>query len=296
MPNKIITALIAFFLPFAAFADKPTPWQFGFQEAVTPTMHAFNDFHNILLYVIFAVSAFVLLLLVYVCIKFSAKNNPVPSKNSHNTVLEVIWTVLPVVILVFLAIPSMRVLYFNEKIENTEMTLKIVGHQWYWSYAYPDNGDIEFESYMIPDDEIKEGQTRLLEVDNRVVLPVDTKIKLQITGADVIHNWAMPAFGVKIDAIPGRLNEGWIEVEKTGTYYGQCSELCGVGHGFMPIAVDVVSKAEFAAWVRGKTNKLAENEVNDSDDLFVENSKNSKKEEALPPLESIASKMNIEEK
>lgn len=231
-----------------ALADRPVPWQMGFQEAVTPVMQNIKEFHNILLVVIYAISIFVFILLVYTCYRFSAKRNPVPSKTTHNTLVEIIWTAVPVLILVILAVPSMRTLYFAEKIENSELTIKIVGNQWYWHYIYPES-NLEFDSNMVKDSDIKPGEYRLLEVDNRVVVPVDTNVRVQLTAADVIHAWAMPAFGVKIDAVPGRLNETWFRAVKTGTYYGQCSELCGVGHGFMPIAVDVVSKEDFAKWL-----------------------------------------------
>lgn len=246
---KLLSAVLAVFYANNAFADHPKPWETGFQEAVTPVMEKINEFHNILLVVITVITIFVLVLLLYTCIRFSAKNNPVPSKNTHNTLIEIIWTALPVLILVVLAIPSMRLLYFSQKVENTEMTIKVIGNQWYWSYQYPDNGNISFDSYMIKDAEIKPGQLRLLDVDNHVVVPVDTKIRVQLTAADVIHSWAVPAFGLKTDAVPGKLNETWFQAEKIGTYYGQCSELCGVGHGFMPIQVEVVSKEDFAKWV-----------------------------------------------
>lgn len=256
---RFLAALVTLFTAGNAFADKPVPWQIHPQQAVTPIMHRLVEFHNLLLWVIFATAIFVTLLLVYVCFRYSAKRNPVPSKTSHNTLIEIIWTTVPIIILVLLSIPSLKLLYFIETVEDAEMTIKVTGHQWYWSYQYPDNGNIEFDSNIVQDADIKDGQIRLLEVDNRVVLPVDTKIRIQTTGADVIHNWAIPAFGIKIDAVPGRLNEGWTMIEKTGVYYGQCSELCGVGHGFMPIAVEVVSKAEFEAWVKDKTHKVAEN-------------------------------------
>ena len=232
-----------------AFADYPRPWQLGFQEAATPVMEKITEYHNILLVVIYSIGIFVFLLLTYTCIRFSAKNNPTPSKNTHNTLIEIIWTALPVIILVMLCIPSMRTLYFAQKIDNPDMTVKIIGNQWYWSYQYPDHGNIAFDSYIIKDADLKPGQMRLLEVDNHVVVPVDTKVRIQLTASDVIHSWAVPSFGVKIDAVPGRLNEMWFKATKLGTYYGQCSELCGTGHGFMPIAVDVVSKEDFNKWV-----------------------------------------------
>lgn len=260
MLNKLIITLFSFFVAGSALADQPRPWQIAPQEAASPIMHNLISFHNLLLVVIFAVAIFVTILLGYVCVRFSAKNNPTPSKTSHNTLIEIIWTVVPVIILVLVCIPSLRLLYFIETVEDTDMTIKVIGNQWYWSYQYPEY-DIDFDSYIVADEDLKEGDLRLLEVDNRVVLPINTKIRIQTTAADVIHNWAIPAFGIKMDAVPGRLNEGWTEIEKTGVYYGQCSELCGVGHGFMPIAIEAVTKEQFKQWVRSKNNKLAEAEA-----------------------------------
>lgn len=237
----------------AALADQPRPWEARFQDAATPVMEHLTQFHHLLLIVIISISVFVTLLLVYTCLRFRAKANPVPSKTSHNTLVEVIWTAVPILILVLIAIPSLRNLYYADEVpQKADMTLKVTGYQWYWGYEYPDNGDISFESRLVPDDQIKSGQVRLLEVDNRVVLPVDTTIRIQVTGADVIHSFAMPSFGVKKDAVPGRLNETWVRIEKPGVYRGQCSELCGVGHGFMPIVIEAVSKAKFKAWVAAK--------------------------------------------
>ncbi len=230
----------------------PKPWQLNFQEAATPVMEQLNDMHDLLLVMCFAISIFVLVMLVYISVRFSRKRNPVPSKNSHNTKLEIIWTTIPILILVAIAIPSLRLHYFMERSVDAEITLKVVGYQWYWHYEYPDNGGINFDSYMLKDKDLKSGDHRLLAVDNRLVVPVDTKIRVLITGADVIHAFAVPAFGIKRDAIPGRLNDTWFKATKIGTFYGQCSELCGVGHGFMPIVVDVVSKEDFAKWVETK--------------------------------------------
>jgi cytochrome c oxidase subunit 2 len=220
-------------------------------------MEKITEFHNLLLIVEVAIVVFVLFLMLYIIVKFNSKSNPEPSKTTHNTALEVIWTVVPIVILMVLAVPSMKLLFFMDKAQNPEMTLKITGHQWYWSYQYPDNGGFEFESRIIPDDEIKPGQRRLLEVDNQVVIPVNTEIRLLMTSEDVIHNWAIPSFGVKMDTVPGRTNESWIKVTKPGVYYGQCSELCGVNHGFMPIAVKVVSKEEFKKWTAKAKKEFA---------------------------------------
>ncbi len=224
-------------------------WQLGFQDPASPVAEKMHEFHDLLLYIITGIVIFVLALLVYVLVRFRAKANPVPSKTTHNVLIEIIWTAIPVLILIVIAIPSFKLLYYQGSVPETEMTLKVTGHQWYWSYEYPDHGDIAFDSYMIPDDEIKPGQQRLLEVDNVVVLPVNTKIKVQMTSADVLHAWAVPAFGFKMDTVPGRLSEGWIYINKPGTYYGQCSELCGVNHGFMPIKIEAVSKKKFKDWV-----------------------------------------------
>lgn len=241
-----------------ANAAEPTPWQLNFQPAVTPVAHLQHQLHELLLWIIIIISLFVLALLIYVCVRFSAKNNPVPSKTSHNTVIEVLWTVLPVMILVVIAVPSFKLLYFMDKTDKPELTLKATGHQWYWSYTYQDHGNFTFDSLMVPEDQLKDKTKRLLEVDNRVVLPVDTNIRVLVTSEDVIHAWAVPAFGVKMDGYPGRLNETWMRIEKEGVYYGQCSELCGLNHAFMPIAVQAVSKAEFAKWVAEAQKKFAD--------------------------------------
>lgn len=240
-----------------AQAAEPKPWQMGLQPAASPTMAAIERFHDLLLWIITAISLFVLGLLVYVMVKFNEKANPTPSQTTHNTMVEVLWTVIPIVILVGIAVPSFKLLYFTDKIANADMTLKITGHQWYWSYEYPDHGDIKFDSNMIQDKDLKPGQRRLLEVDNRVVLPVGTNIRLLITAADVIHAWRINAFGVMKDAVPGRLGETWVRIDKEGVYYGQCSELCGLNHAYMPIAVEAVSKEKFAAWVVEAKKKFA---------------------------------------
>ena len=236
----------------AADAAQPAPWEMVFQPAATPVMEFIVNFHEVLVYLITAITLFVLGLMIYVFVRFNAKANPTPSTKTHNTLLEVAWTVVPVIILVVIAVPSFRLLYFMDRAPDAEMTVKAIGHQWYWSYEYPDHGNFTFDALMVAEKDLKAGQPRLLATDNAIVVPVNTKVRLLATADDVIHAWAMPAFGVKIDAVPGRTNERWVEGTREGTYYGQCSELCGVNHGFMPIQVEVVSKEKFAAWVAQK--------------------------------------------
>ncbi|HEX2751881.1 MAG TPA: cytochrome c oxidase subunit II [Alphaproteobacteria bacterium] len=231
----------------------PKNWQFGFQPPASPVKDQMHFFHNQLLFpIITVITIFVMLLLLYVMIRFNAKANPKPSKTTHNTMLEVVWTLVPVLILVVIVIPSMKLLYFADKTADAEMTLKVTGFQWYWGYSYPDHGDIEYNAYMVKDDELKEGQVRLLSTDEPVVLPIQTNIRILVTAQDVLHSWAMPALGVKMDAVPGHTNETWTRIEREGIYYGQCSELCGKDHGFMPIEIHAVSKEKFAEWVAFK--------------------------------------------
>ena len=248
-------------LPAMAADEMPTPsfpveWQLGFQKAASPVMERMISFHNLLLVVITAISLFVLALLVICAVRFNERSNPIPAKWSHHTWLEVIWTGLPVLILLGLAVPSYRLLYFQDRVETADMTLKIIGNQWYWSYEYPDT-EITFDAIATPDDQIKPGQHRMLETDNHVILPVDSNVRLLMTANDVIHAWAIPAFGVKLDNVPGRTNETWVRPTKLGRFYGQCSELCGVDHSFMPIVVDVVSKEAYTAWVASKKSPAA---------------------------------------
>jgi cytochrome c oxidase subunit 2 len=234
----------------AAGTGEPSPWQLNLQGSVTPVMDAIHGLHNYLLVIITAIMLFVLGLLIYVCVRFSAKANPTPSKTTHNTALEVAWTVVPILILITIAIPSFRLIYFQREIPQADMTIKATGHQWYWSYEYPDQDGISFDSAMLTDAEAAEKNVpRLLATDNEVVVPTGKIVRLIVTAGDVIHGWTIPAFGAKIDAIPGRLNEEWFKVEKDGVYYGQCSELCGKDHAFMPIMVRAVPQADFDLWV-----------------------------------------------
>ncbi|HEY0422576.1 MAG TPA: cytochrome c oxidase subunit II [Rhodopila sp.] len=243
----------------AAFAEtgQPKPWEYTLQEAASPVMENIISFHNLLLALITIITLFVLALLIIVMVKFNAKANPVPSKTTHNTLIEVAWTLIPVLILVVIAVPSFRLLFQELDIPKPDVTIKATGKQWYWSYAYPDNGKFEFDSLLAQDK-----QPRLLGVDNEMVVPVNKVIRVQVTAADVIHAFALPAFGVKIDAIPGRLNETWFKATQTGMFYGQCSELCGKDHAFMPIAIRVVSDQEFAAWAEAAKKKFATNPAN----------------------------------
>lgn len=234
-------------LAFAA-AGQPTDWAMGFQDSVSPVMDDLIWFDNWLLGLITVISIFVLVLLLIIMVRFNAKKNPVPSKTTHNTFIEVVWTVLPIMILVVIAVPSFRLLYKQMEIPEADVTIKAIGYQWYWGYEYPDNG-LEFEALMLEDDELEEGQPRLLATDTEVVVPVNKVIRMQITAEDVIHAWAIPSFGVKMDTVPGRLNETWFKATEVGTYYGQCSELCGVRHAFMPITVKVVTQEEYDEWL-----------------------------------------------
>jgi len=255
---RFVAMVGALALPGVAFAAQPKPWQLNFQEAATPLMEDITRFHDLLLWIIILISLFVLALLAYVMVKFNANANPNPSRTTHNTAIEVMWTVVPVVILVVIAIPSFKLLYASDVIPKVDMTIKATGNQWYWTYEYPDHGKFSFDANMVADDELKPGQPRLLETDNRVVVPVDTTVRVQVTASDVLHAWSIPAFGVKVDGVPGRLNEIWFgPVKNEGVYYGQCSELCGIRHGFMPIAVEVVSKEKFEAWVAKARNEFA---------------------------------------
>ncbi|WP_339780204.1 cytochrome c oxidase subunit II [uncultured Thalassospira sp.] len=244
-----------------AAVGQPEPWQLGLQDAVSPVAVEGQKFFTLLVWLMTAVVVIVLVLLLYALFRFSHKRNPTPSRTTHHTLLEVAWTVVPVLILLIIAIPSFRLLYFADHVEDADMTLKIIGKQWYWTYEYPDNGDFTFDSLMIDEDTaVAEGKKRLLDVDNPVVLPVDTDIRLIMTSEDVIHSWAMPSLFIKLDAVPGRLNETWtrIPAEFAGTmFYGQCSELCGVNHAYMPIAVKAVTKEEYADWVKTAQEQFA---------------------------------------
>ncbi len=246
-----------------AFAGgRSEPWQMWFQPAASPVMERIIEFHNLIFVIEVLIVLLVLGLMAYIIIRFNSKSNPVPSKTTHNTILEVAWTAVPLLILIIIAVPSMKLLFFADRIEDGEMTLKVIGSQWYWSYEYPDQGGFAFDSIIVEDDDLKPGQPRLLSVDNAVVLPAETNIRLLFTATDVIHNWAVPSLGLKLDAVPGRVNESWVRINSEGDYYGMCSELCGVNHGFMPIHIKAVSKADFAAWVEKAKREFADENGN----------------------------------
>ncbi len=282
-PLKYIFAFIFTLLPVSAFAEispfEPVNGGLDLVAAATSIKEHIHDLHLELLYIIFAISIFVLGLLIYTVIRYHRRNNPTPSTTTHHMTLEIVWTVIPVLILLAIGYPSIKLIYYQDRIPESELTIKTVGHQWYWSYEYPDS-NIAFDARPLWDtpqttDEqaraaaaearanwlLNNGDPRrLLETDNRVVVPVDTTVRVLITGADVIHAWAVPAFGVKRDAMPGKLNETWFKAEHEGVFYGQCSEICGTGHGFMPIAIEVVSKEKFAAWLEDAKKRFASNQ------------------------------------
>lgn len=234
-----------------AQADFPRPWQISFQAPASPVMEDLERFHTLLLWIEGGIVLCVISLLLYTALRFRASRNKVPSTRTGHVGLEVIWTLIPVVILAVIAFPSFRLLYKMDVVPKADLTLKVVGNQWYWTYDYPDH-DIHFDSHMIEEDNLKPGQIRLLEVDKRVIVPIQKNIRVIVASSDVLHSWSVPAFGVKKDAIPGRLNETWFHVTKPGVYYGQCSELCGINHGFMPIVVEAVSQQDFARWLEAQ--------------------------------------------
>ena len=251
-------------LPGSVLANQPKDWQLGFQKSASQGMSDIVWFHDyMLLPVITAIMAFVLFLIGYACIRFRASRNKEASTTSHNTTIEVLWTLIPCLILTVLAVPSFKVLYSQDEIPKADVTIKATGYQWYWGYEYPDE-NIIFDSYMIDEKDLKEGQPRLLTVDNEVYVPVNKVVKVMITANDVLHAWALPSFGVKRDAVPGRINETWFKADRTGTFYGQCSELCGIKHAFMPITVNVVTEDEYNQWLDKAKVEFAKEEINNN--------------------------------
>ena len=259
--KKILLTISSFLIASEVFANQPKEWQLGFQNPASDSMRDIVSFHNnLLLPIIIAISVFVLFLMLYACVRFRASANPNPSKRTHNVTVEILWTLIPCLILIVMAVPSFKILYKQDTIPKADLTIKAVGYQWYWGYEYPDE-NIIFDSYMIEEKDLRADQPRLLAVDNEVVVPVNKVVKVLITANDVLHAWALPAFGVKRDAVPGRINETWFKAEKEGTYYGQCSELCGIKHAFMPITVKVVSEENYQEWLSEARVKFAKEEI-----------------------------------
>ncbi len=263
----ILSTLIL--LPSKVLADQPRDWQLGFQDAASQSMYEIVSFHNsILLPIIIAISVFVLFLMAYACFRFRESRNPNPSKTTHNVAIEVLWTLIPCLILIVMAVPSFKILYSQDTIPKADVTIKAIGYQWYWGYEYPDE-NIIFDSYMIEDKDLLPGQPRLLAVDNEVIVPVNKVVKVLITANDVLHAWALPAFGVKRDAMPGRVNETWFKADRVGTFYGQCSELCGIKHAFMPITVKVVTDEEYQEWLEEAKIKFAKEEITNQNNNLI---------------------------
>jgi cytochrome c oxidase subunit II len=236
---------------------QPTPWEMDLQDSASPVMQDVAGFHFFLLWVIAVISAFVLGLLLICIVRFNARSNPTPSRTTHNTPIEILWTIVPVIILAAIAVPSFRLLFVQLEVPKPDLTVKVTGKQWFWSYSYPDNGNFEFDSMMVQEKDLKPGQLRLLAVDNEMVVPVNKVVHVLVTGADVIHSFAVPSFGIRMDAIPGRINETWFKATSEGVFYGQCSELCGKDHAFMPIAVRVVNEGDFNTWLSSAKQKYA---------------------------------------
>ncbi len=255
---KWLLAVIAgcgFSLSAAPFAwaqgvvGAPRPWEMGMQRSFGPIKDRVIELHNLVLVIITLITLFVGGLLIWVMIRYNSRRNPVPSQTSHNTILEIAWTVVPVLILVIIAIPSFRLIYYQDRTPDPDMTIKVTGHQWYWEYSYPDQGNVDIESRFVHDEDLKPGQLRLLDVDNQMVIPVGKKIRILTSSSDVIHSFFIPAFGVQRYAIPGRTIETWLEADQVGTFYGECNQICGQDHSRMPISVRAVSEADFKAWV-----------------------------------------------
>ncbi len=261
---RFLTAIVLTWISASTSAlalNVPADGGLNLPRAVTPIMERIAEFHTLLLWIIIPITLFVMALLAWCMWRYNSKNNPVPSKSSHNTLLEVVWTALPVVILIAISVFSFPLLYYQEEIPDADFTIKATGNQWNWTYEYPDQGTMDYLSIMVPEADLQPGQHRNLSVDYPLVVPVNAIVRLQVTASDVIHNFAMPSFGIKIDAIPGRINESWFQVTEEGTFYGQCSELCGLNHAFMPIEVRVVSQDAFDAWIAAEPGTDESNAV-----------------------------------
>lgn len=252
----IISLILALFIInwSVAYADSAEKWQISFQDSATPVMEGIVNLHHDIFFFMIIILTFVLWMLSRTVWLFHHKRNPEPSRVIHGTTIEIIWTIAPSIVLLFIAVPSFALLYSMDEVIDPAITIKAIGHQWYWSYEYSDYNTVDeeplaFDSYMVPEEDLELGQLRLLEVDNRVKVPTNTHIRVIVTSGDVIHSWAVPSLGVKVDACPGRLNQTSIFIKREGVYYGQCSEICGVNHAFMPIVVEAVPLDEYVSWV-----------------------------------------------
>ena len=275
LKKVFLTALMPLiFLIDYSYASEPLPWQLGLQPPAGSIATMANDLHNLLLVVITAISLFVLFLLIYVCVKFRADKNPNPSNRTHNSILEVLWTVIPVFILVVIAVPSFRLLYYLDKQIEPDMTIKVTGIQWYWNYEYPDQ-NLGFDSYMISDEDLKPGQKRLLDVDNPLVLPEGTKVKVLIAGNDVLHSFFVPSLAVQEYSVPGKLNEVWMDIPKgEKTYYGQCNQICGINHSYMPVVIKVLTKENYETWLKKARTEFALLEPSSKENMLLAEVKN----------------------
>ena len=251
---------------WAQVVQSPKNWELSFQAPHSPVQQGIEGLHALVLWLMALVTIFVAALIIFVCWRYNARRNPVASRVSHHTALEVAWTVLPVLILVVIAIPSFRMVYFEDRTEAADMTIKVTGHQWYWEYTYPDQGGIDFSSLIIPEDQLKPGMLRNLEVDNRLVVPAGKNIRILTTSADVIHSFFIPSLGVQRYAIPGRTIETWVKVDQPGLYYGQCNQICGTNHSLMPISVQALNDKDFTAWVEQAKTKFAANDATERQD------------------------------
>lgn len=260
LPVALVLAATALFAAHG-WAAEPHPWQLGMQPPATPVKDRIHALHNELLIIITLITVFVLGLLLYVIVRFDQRRNPIPTRTSHNAVIEILWTVVPVLILVIIAIPSFRLMYYMDRVPDAAMTIKATGNQWYWTYEYPDQ-KIRFDSNIVAEKDLKPGQRRLLEVDNPLVVPVDTNVRIQVAGVPdgVIHSWYVPSFGVQEYAMPGRLNESWFRIEHEGTYYGECNQICGINHSRMPIEVKALAKGDYDKWLADAKKKFAVDE------------------------------------
>lgn len=259
--TRFLAVLVGLLAASPAWAQVPQNWQLGFQPAHSPTQAGIEGLHALVLWLMAFVTIFVAALLAFVVWRYRASKNPVASRVSHHTALEVAWTVIPVLVLVVIAIPSFRLIYFQDRTDAADLTIKVTGHQWYWEFNYPDQGGLNFSSYPIKDEDLKPGQIRNLEVDNRVVVPAGKNVRILTTSADVIHSFFIPSLGVQRYAIPGRTIETWVKVDRPGVYYGQCNQVCGTNHSLMPIAVEALSDRDFTAWLEQAKTKFAASDV-----------------------------------